>query len=121
MNNSNDRFTRQAELVPQHRLTQIRATVIGVGAIGRQVALQLASIGARHIQLIDFDTVELSNVTTQGYGAEDVGRAKVESTENAIRRIDPSISVSTINDRQSFVTETIHDAGNQEPACLCRR
>ena len=99
MNDSNDRFTRQEELVPRQRLTQIRATVIGVGAIGRQVALQLASIGTRHIQLIDFDTVEFSNVTTQGYGAEDVGQSKVEATENAIRRIDPSTSVSTINDR----------------------
>jgi len=42
-----DRFARQAELVPQDRLAEFSATVIGVGAIGRQVALQLAAIGAR--------------------------------------------------------------------------
>ena len=114
MNDSNDRFTRQEELVPQNRLAQIGATVIGVGAIGRQVALQLASIGARHIQLIDFDTVEHSNVTTQGYSAEDVGQSKVEATENAIRRIDPSISVSIIKDR----FRPCHEIGEATFCCV---
>jgi len=33
-----DRFVRQKELVPQDRLATIKATVIGVGAIGRQLA-----------------------------------------------------------------------------------
>jgi len=54
-------------------LGQVKVTVIGVGAIGRQVALQLASIGVRRLQLVDFDAVDLTNVTTQGYLAEDVG------------------------------------------------
>ena len=40
-----DRFARQQDLVPQDRLAELNATVIGVGAIGRQVALQLAAIG----------------------------------------------------------------------------
>ena len=41
-----DRFSRQQELVPLECLQAISITVIGVGAIGRQVAQQLASIGA---------------------------------------------------------------------------
>ena len=41
-----DRFTRQRDLVPSDRLADVATTVIGVGAIGRQVALQLAAIGA---------------------------------------------------------------------------
>ncbi|HBN76613.1 MAG TPA: thiamine biosynthesis protein ThiF, partial [Planctomycetaceae bacterium] len=49
------------------------ATVIGVGAIGRQVALQLAAIGMPQLQLIDFDAVEASNITTQGYLESDLG------------------------------------------------
>ena len=38
------------------------ATVVGVGAIGRQVALQLAAIGIPKLQLIDHDTVEPVNL-----------------------------------------------------------
>ena len=62
-----DRFLRQQDLVPRDRLADIKATVIGVGAIGRQAALQLAAIGVPRIQLVDFDVVDLTNVTTQGY------------------------------------------------------
>ena len=94
-----DRFTRQRELVPRQRLTNLTMTVIGIGAIGRQVALQLAAIGATRIQLIDFDSVDESNVTTQGYLAGDVGDAKVLATADAIGRLDDSIQVSTVQDR----------------------
>ena len=94
-----DRFIRQRELVPADRLANITVTVIGVGAIGRQVALQLAAIGAPRIQLVDFDTVDLTNVTTQCYLAADVGQPKVLATAAAIRRLDGSIQVDTVQDR----------------------
>ncbi len=55
MNGQADRFSRQEELVPNDRLRQFKATVVGVSAIGRQVALQLAAVGARRLQLVDFD------------------------------------------------------------------
>jgi molybdopterin-synthase adenylyltransferase len=96
---SEDRFVRQRELVPGERLSELVVTVIGAGAIGRQVALQLAAIGAPKLQLVDFDAVDLSNVTTQGYSREDIGQPKVLATRNAIARLDPSIEVSTVEDR----------------------
>ena len=94
-----DRFERQRDLVPTERLQQIEATVIGVGAIGRQVAIQLASLGVRRLRLIDFDTVELSNVTTQGYFHSDVGLPKVVATGRFVRQIDPEIEVTVVQDR----------------------
>ena len=94
-----NRFGRQDDLVPRDRLTSITATVIGVGAIGRQVALQLAAIGVPRLQLVDFDQVDLTNVTTQGYWAADVGQPKVTATAAAIRQLDPGINVDTVHDR----------------------
>jgi molybdopterin-synthase adenylyltransferase len=94
-----DRFERQRDLVPCERLAQLTATVIGVGAIGRQVALQLAAIGVRHLQLIDFDRVEQTNITTQAYFASDVGRLKVEAAAAAVAAIDPTVCVEGIADR----------------------
>src|SRR5262245_4508807 len=82
----NSRFERQEDLVPQARLADLAVTVIGVGAIGRQVALQLAAIGVEHLQLIDFDTVELTNTVTQGYFQDDIGLDKVEATQNIVLR-----------------------------------
>jgi molybdopterin/thiamine biosynthesis adenylyltransferase len=99
MAGNDDRYVRQQDLVPHDRLTDVRATVVGVGAVGRQVALQLAAIGVRQIQLVDFDTVDLTNVTTQGYGAAEVGQAKVEATKGAIVRLDPTTEVQTVCER----------------------
>jgi len=73
--------------------------VIGVGAIGRQVALQLAAIGVRRMQLIDFDQVELTNVTTQGYLRADIGQLKVDAAQKTVAAIDPTIEVELIADR----------------------
>jgi len=109
-----DRFTRQRDLVPRDRLGDLKATVIGVGAIGRQVALQLASIGVRQIQLIDFDTVEATNITTQGYFQDDLGRTKIEATAEQIQRIDPDIHTCIIHDRY----RPHHHFGNAVFCCV---
>ena len=94
-----DRFVRQRDLVPQHSIATCSATVIGVGAVGRNVAIQLAAIGVPQIQLVDFDNVDLSNTTTQGYAAAEVGRTKVDAVKATILRLDPSVAVETIHDR----------------------
>jgi molybdopterin-synthase adenylyltransferase len=96
---NNNRFTRQQDLVPHDRLAQLTTTVIGVGAIGRQVAMQLAAIGTRRIQLIDFDVVDLTNVTTQGYHSADIGRPKVLATKDALLQLDGTIQVEMIENR----------------------
>jgi molybdopterin-synthase adenylyltransferase len=98
---SDDRFVRQRELVPAGRLAELTATVIGVGAIGRQVAVQLAAIGTHRLQLIDFDRVDVTNITTQGYLACDVGLLKVDGTAEAIGRLDPAVDISLVNGRYS--------------------
>jgi len=99
MNATSDRFQRQESLVPRGRLTGLQASIIGVGAIGRQVALQLAALGIPKLQLVDFDKVEPTNVTTQGYLYEDIGRAKVDATASAVWQIDPQIEVDAVEDR----------------------
>jgi sulfur carrier protein ThiS adenylyltransferase len=99
MMTTDDRFSRQAELVPRERLQQLGVTVIGVGAIGRQVALQAVALGVRRLQIVDFDLVELTNVTTQGYRHSDIGLTKVEATRRAVQEIDPTIEVDCVCDR----------------------
>lgn len=83
-------------------------TIIGVGAIGRQVALQLAALGVMKIQLIDFDTVESHNVTTQGYRESDVGHDKVTATAAAILEVDSTITVDEVSDRFR-IRQTVND------------
>ncbi len=99
MNLVSDRFIRQSELVPAEKLKSLTVTVIGVGAIGRQVAMQLAALGVRQLQLIDFDRVEPTNITTQGYLQSDLGELKVDVTSRALQAIDAGLETERIVDR----------------------
>ncbi|MFH1616372.1 MAG: ThiF family adenylyltransferase [Planctomycetota bacterium] len=94
-----DRFSRQADIVPRERILDCKATVIGVGAIGRQVALQLTAIGVPHLQLIDFDHVETSNLATQGFLQKDLKRPKVDATAEFTREMDNDLNVEVIFER----------------------
>lgn len=94
-----DRYLRQRDLIPAARLANLTTTIIGVGAIGRNLALQLASIGTPALQLIDFDTVDLTNLASQGYAEQDLGLPKVNATAAAIQRMNNQIRVDVIEDR----------------------
>jgi len=94
-----ERYSRQKDIVPPDRLAACKATVIGVGAIGRQVALQLAAMGVPWLQLIDFDVVETSNLASQGYLEDDLGRPKVEATGELCRRINHGLELHQANER----------------------
>ena len=99
MNGTEERYSRQADVVPAERLAECDITIVGVGALGRQVALQLAAVGAPRLMLVDFDTVEASNLASQGYLEADLGRLKVSTTAEQCRRIHSGIEVTEINDR----------------------
>lgn len=93
MDTPEDRAARQRDIVPPDRLAMCRATVVGVGAIGRQVALQLVAMGVMHLQLIDPDHVEVVNLAPQGYCEGDVGQTKVQATANLCRRLHIGIEI----------------------------
>ena len=113
---SDERYSRQKDIVPPERIAQCRATVIGVGAIGRQVALQMAAIGIPWLQLVDFDVVEESNLASQGYLEEDLGKLKVEATAELCRRINSGLEVRVVPER----FRRSMDVGNTVLCCVDR-
>jgi sulfur carrier protein ThiS adenylyltransferase len=94
-----ERYSRQKDIVPADRIAMCKATVIGVGAIGRQVASQLTAIGIPWLQLIDFDIVEESNLASQGYFEDDIGRHKVNATADLCQNINHHLEVHEIKER----------------------
>jgi len=91
--NNPERYSRQLDIVPPDRLAKTKTTLIGVGAIGRQVALQLAAMGVPWLQLVDFDIVETSNLASQGYLEQDLGKKKVAATAALARQINKNITL----------------------------
>jgi len=94
-----NRDLRQREIVPPEKLARCHAVVIGVGAIGRQVALQLAAVGIGSMALVDFDLVEEVNLAPQAYRGEDIGLAKVEATASVCRSFHPQIKLRLFQER----------------------
>ena len=110
-----DRDLRQRDIIPPEKLAPCRITVIGVGAIGRQVAIQLVAMGAPWIQIFDSDIVEVVNLAPQGYFPADLGAAKVAATAELLRRINPETQVLAVQER--FRRSTA-DHGNIVFACV---
>ena len=91
------RFSRQQDIVPV--LEQKKATIIGTGAIGRQIALMLTSMGIGELQLIDPDIVNEPNVVTQGFLESEIGTPKVLALSNTLQGINNKIILQTLQQR----------------------
>lgn len=99
-----DRDIRQRSLVPPERLAAVTPVVIGVGAVGRQVAWQLAAVGVARMYLFDDDAVAVENLAPQGYALTDLGIAKVDATAQWCRQLRPDLGMVTYPHRFSRST-----------------
>ncbi len=81
----------------QSKLRNARILVAGVGGLGCQLSVQLASMGVGFLRLADRDIVEMSNLQRQHlYGVDVVGYPKVEAAELRLRKVNPFIEVEAI-------------------------
>ena len=78
----------------QAKLKAARVLVIGAGGLGAPLIEYLAAAGVGTIGIVDDDVVSLSNLQRQVIHATvDVGRSKVESAAEAVRRLNPHVAV----------------------------
>ena len=78
----------------QAKLRQARVLVVGAGGLGAPALLYLAAAGVGALGIVDFDRVSLSNLQRQViHGSDDVGRLKVESAADSVRRINPHVAI----------------------------
>ena len=78
----------------QARLRAAAVLVVGAGGLGSPVALYLAAAGVGRIGLVEFDTVELSNLQRQIlYGTSDVGRPKLEAAVERLQDVNPHVTL----------------------------
>ncbi|MGA2496821.1 MAG: ThiF family adenylyltransferase [Tepidisphaeraceae bacterium] len=94
-----ERDIRQREIVPPEKLVTCSPIIIGVGAIGRQVAVQFVAVGVSRMLLIDFDTVGVENLAPQAYWPVDLGQPKVQATAGLCRQINPACEITPLNER----------------------
>ncbi|HKO04681.1 MAG TPA: molybdopterin-synthase adenylyltransferase MoeB [Candidatus Acidoferrales bacterium] len=79
----------------QLKLKQARVLLIGTGGLGAPLGLYLAAAGVGHLGLVDFDTVDFTNLQRQvTFGTSDVGRRKVEAARERLANLNPEIEIT---------------------------
>lgn len=78
----------------QERLLGSKVALIGAGGLGSPSALYLAAAGVGTLGLVDFDTVDASNLQRQIlFGTSDVGRSKVDVARERLAALNPEVRV----------------------------
>ncbi len=78
----------------QRKLLAAKVLLIGAGGLGSPTALYLAAAGVGTLGIVDFDSVDISNLQRQIlHHNHDVGRPKVVSAQESIADINPDVKV----------------------------
>lgn len=83
----------------QRKLKASSVLIVGTGGLGSPVALYLAAAGVGRIGLVDYDTVDSSNLQRQIiHGTSTVGKLKVDSAKAKMLDLNPDIQVDVYNE-----------------------
>ncbi len=78
----------------QEKLKNASVLLVGAGGLGSPAATYLAAAGVGRIGLVDFDSVEASNLQRQIlYGTSDVGRPKLEAASERLEDLNPHVQI----------------------------
>lgn len=78
----------------QAKMREAKVLLVGAGGLGSPVAYYLAAAGVGTLGIVDFDTVDTSNLQRQTlHTSADVGRPKVESAAEKLRALNPHVDV----------------------------
>ncbi len=98
----NSRYDRQS-IIPdwdQNKLNNAHVLILGVGAIGSYVATNLVLSGVGHLILVDFDTIEESNLNRQLlYTDDDIGKNKALIASEKLKILNPYIKIDYFQDK----------------------
>jgi len=88
--------------IGQQKLLDARVLLIGAGGLGSPAGYYLAAAGIGNLGIVDFDTVDLSNLQRQiMHNTERVGMLKTESAKQTIQLLNPDVQVTLFNERLS--------------------
>ena len=94
----------------QERLKRSSALCIGAGGLGSPCSMYLAAAGIGKLGIVDMDIVDESNIQRQIlHGSEDVGKKKIESAKETIKRINPNVELE-LYDQEFNETNAINIA-----------
>jgi bacteriocin biosynthesis cyclodehydratase domain-containing protein len=92
---------------PQKRLWDSHVTVLGTGAMGSNVLDLLGKIGVGNFRIVDYDTVEESNLIRGRFTKGDIGKAKTQVAREILLGIDDTIHIEVLEKRISSAKDIV--------------
>lgn len=81
----------------KEKLAAAKVAVAGLGGLGSNIAVMLARSGVGHLRLVDFDTVDTTNLNRQMYGIRHIGKKKTEAIKEILMEINPYLDICVID------------------------
>lgn len=87
---------QQIHWLNQEELFKASVLVVGAGAIGNELLKNLALLGVGSIFIVDFDKIEIHNLTRSVLFSEnDIGKYKAEIAKEKLKKINPDCKVES--------------------------
>lgn len=80
----------------QTKLRNARVAVAGLGGLGSNIAVMLARSGIGELLLVDFDTVDVTNLNRQMYLIPQLGKPKAEALPEILYQINPYLTYRSV-------------------------
>ena len=74
-----------------------RVAICGLGGLGSNIAISLARAGVWHLHIIDYDTVDITNLNRQQYLPEHIGTLKTKALGDQLLKINPYMDLKITN------------------------
>ena len=103
-------FSRNTGLLETSALAEKKVVIVGLGSGGSPIALELARAGIGHFTLIDFDRLELGNISRHVCGVNDLGRYKTLAVRDQLLQKNPFAEVSTMEVNVNQALNQVEDA-----------
>ena len=105
-----DLYARNTGILETSALAARNVVIVGLGSGGSPVALDLARAGVGHFTLIDFDRLELGNISRHVCGVSDLGRYKTLAVRDQILQKNPFAVVRTMELNVNQALQQVEDA-----------
>jgi molybdopterin/thiamine biosynthesis adenylyltransferase len=111
--NLKDKFCYKAKKNRKEGYKNLNTLVVGAGALGNFVALNLALVGVKSLDIMDFDVIETSNLNRQLLLYDRVGEYKAAVLSERLYEINPELKTNFFNKKFDESCEHLFKDGNK--------
>ena len=100
----------------QKKISGATVAICGLGGLGSNIAFSLARAGIGKLILIDYDSVDITNLHRQQYKADQIGMSKTDALKENLSEIAPYVAIETHSVR---ISENNAEALLQKADIIC--